>query len=117
TAASITGGVPPQFTAAQVTAGKTAYNASCAGCHGSTINNATFGTPRAGDYVKNAWFGRTVGALYDRAHKTMPPAAPGSLPADTYANIVAYILELNGFKAGNAKMPAGGEGLEKMVIK
>ena len=49
--------------------------------------------------------------------KTMPPAAPGSLPDDTYANIVAYILEVNGFKAGNAQLPAGGEALDKMTIK
>jgi PQQ-dependent dehydrogenase (s-GDH family) len=115
--AAVVGGIAPQFTAAQTTAGKTAYNASCAVCHGSTMTNGTFGTPLAGDYFKNAWFGRTVRALYDRAHKTMPPAAPASLPADTYANIIAYILELNGFKPGDMKMPAGGEGLDKMVIK
>ena len=113
----ITGGIPPQFTAAQTAAGKTAYNASCAVCHGSTMTNGTFGTPLAGDYFKTAWFGRSVKALYDRAHKTMPPAAPASLPADTYANIVAYILEVNGLKAGNAKLDPAAEAIEKMVIK
>ena len=115
--ATIIDGIPPRFTAAQVAAGKTAYNSNCAVCHGSTMTNGTFGTPLAGEYFKNAWFGRTVRALYDRSHKTMPPAAPGSLPGDTYANIVAYILELNGFKAGGAKLPAGGEALDKMAIQ
>ena len=62
---TIAGGIPPQFTAAQVTAGKTAYNSNCAVCHGSTLTNGTFGTPLAGEYFKNAWFGRTVGALYE----------------------------------------------------
>jgi mono/diheme cytochrome c family protein len=115
--ATIIDGIPPQFTAAQVAAGKTAYNSNCAVCHGSSMTNGTFGTPLAGEYFKSAWFGRTVRALYDRSHKTMPPAAPGSLPRDTYANIVAYILELNGFKAGDAKLPAGGEALDKMAIQ
>lgn len=113
----IEGGIPPQFTAAQAAAGKTAYNASCAVCHGSTLTNGTMGTPLGGEYFKNAWQGRSVGAFYERARKTMPPAAPASLPADTYANIVAYILELNGFKAGGSRLPAGGDSLDRMAIR
>jgi PQQ-dependent dehydrogenase (s-GDH family) len=113
----IAGGIPPQFTAAQAAAGKTAYNGNCAVCHGSTMTNGTMGTPLAGQYFRNMWAGRTVGAFYDRAHKTMPPAAPASLPADTYANIVAYILEINGFKAGDTPLPARDETLDKMVMK
>ena len=113
----IADGIPPQFTSAQTAAGKRAYNANCAVCHGSTMTNGTFGTPLAGQYFKREWFGRTMAALYDRAHKTMPPAAPASLPKETYADILAYILELNGFKAAYTPLPAGGETLEKMVIK
>lgn len=113
----IAGGIPPQFTAAQAAAGKTAYNYNCAVCHGSSMTNGTFGTPLAGEYFKNAWFGRTVRAFYDRAQKTMPPAAPASLPNDSYANIVAYILEVNGFKAGPSRLAAGGETFEKMAIQ
>jgi len=110
-------GILPQFTAAQAAVGKTAYNSNCAVCHGSSMTNGTFGTPLAGEYFRNVWFGRTVRAFYDRAHKTMPPAAPASLPKDSYANIVAYILELNGFKAGDAQLAAGGEALDKMAIR
>ena len=110
-------GMPPQFTAVQAVAGKTAYNSNCAVCHGSTLTNGTFGTPLAGEYFKNAWLGRTVRAFYDRAQKTMPPAAPGSLPKDSYVNIVAYILELNGFEAGESPLPAGGAALDKMTIR
>jgi PQQ-dependent dehydrogenase (s-GDH family) len=115
--AKMAGGIAPQFTAKQAAAGKTAYNANCAVCHGSSMTNGTMGTPLAGEYFKNEWFGRSVRAFYDRAHKTMPPAAPGSLPKDSYADIVAYILELNGFKAGDAPLPAGGEALDKMAIQ
>jgi len=110
-------GILPQFTAAQAASGKTAYNSTCAVCHGSTLTNGTFGTPLAGEYFKTTWSGRTVRALHDRAQKTMPPAAPGSLPSDTYANVVAYILEVNGFKAGSTPLHAGAEALDKMVIK
>jgi len=109
-------GRPPQFTAAQAATGKTAYNSNCAVCHGNTMTNGTFGPPLAGEFFKNTWSGRTVRALYNLA-KAMPPASPGSLPADTYENIVAYVLEVNGFKAGNAQLKAGGEALDGMIIR
>ncbi|MFN9085384.1 MAG: c-type cytochrome, partial [Acidobacteriota bacterium] len=111
------GGVPPQFTAAQVETGKAAYNSNCAVCHGSTLTNGTFGTPLGGEYFQRNWAGRTVRALYDKSQKTMPPAAPASLPADSYASIVAFILESNGFKPGAAPLPGGGDALNGMTIK
>jgi mono/diheme cytochrome c family protein len=115
--APIVGGVPPRFTEAQAAKGKTAYNATCAVCHGSTMRNGAYATPLAGEYFKTKWSHGSVRALFDRARTTMPPSQPGSLPADTYANIIAYILQANGFKAGSVPMNASGEGLEKMVIE
>lgn len=110
-------GAMPAFTAAQAAAGKTAYNANCAVCHGSTMTNGTFGTPLAGEYFKKTWTGKTMRAFHDRAQKTMPPAAPASLPAETYRNVIAFILETNGYKAGDAPLPATAEELEKMAIQ
>ncbi len=114
---AIAGAGPPAFTPAQAAAGKTAYNANCAVCHGSTLTNGTFGTPLGGEYFKREWFGRSVQALHDKSRKTMPPAAPNSLPVDTYTNVLAYILEMNGFRAGESPLPNEGEGLQKMAIQ
>jgi hypothetical protein len=47
----------------------------------------------------------------------MPPSSPASLSNETYGNIAAYVLEVNGFKAGTAKLPAGGEELDQMTIR
>ena len=46
----------------------------------------------------------------------MPPAAPGSLPAATYANIVAYILETNGAKPGDKPLDPASPDLPLMQI-
>lgn len=116
-AVSAGGGAAPQFTAAQSAAGKTAYTSNCAVCHGNTLTNGTFGTPLAGEYFKSHWSGKSLKALYDKAQKTMPPSSPNSLSADSYASIVAYILEVNGAKAGPSAMQAGGDGLETMTVK
>lgn len=115
--ARTTGGILPAFTAAQAAAGKTDYNSHCAVCHGSTLTNGTFGTPLGGEYFKKTWSGRSARAFYDKSLKTMPPAAPASLPKETYARILAYIFQLNGFKPGQTPLPAGGSALDKMTIR
>jgi PQQ-dependent dehydrogenase (s-GDH family) len=113
---AVTAGAAPQFAASQSASGKTAFNANCASCHGNTMTNGTFGPPLAGEYFKTTWTGKTMRDFYDHA-KTMPPAAPASLQDETYADIVAYILEFNGYKAGKAKLPTGAAALEKMSIR
>ncbi len=110
-------GVPPRFTAAQAARGRTAYTATCAVCHGSNMTNGSYGTPLAGQYFKTKWSNRSVAALLDRARKTMPPSTPGSLPADTYADIIAYVLEINGHRPGDTPLKANDQALDKMVLK
>ncbi len=112
----VTGGAAPEFTAEQAAAGKTAFNTNCAVCHGNTMTNGTFGPPLAGEYFKGKWSGKSLKAFYDHS-KTMPPAAPASLPEDMYVNIVAYILETNGAKAGSTKLPASAEKQGQLTIR
>lgn len=115
--APIANPIPPKFTADQAAGGKTAYTSTCAVCHGTTLTNGAYGTPLAGEYFRKKWTGRSVRSFYDRAHDTMPPGKPGSLPAATYADIVAYILEVNGFKSGNTALKPGDEELARMELK
>ena len=70
----------PSFTAEQVAAGKTAYDASCSVCHGDTLINNTYGPPLAGQFFEEKWEGQTAGSLVAKVH-TMPPSAPDSLSA------------------------------------
>jgi mono/diheme cytochrome c family protein len=99
-------GAAPQYTAAQAAAGKTAFEADCAVCHGNTLTNGTMAPPLAGESFRAMWAGESVRALFDSA-KAMPPASPGSLPDATYANIVAYILQTNGYAAGETPLTTG----------
>jgi hypothetical protein len=45
----------------------------------------------------------------------MPPAAPGSLPDDVYADIIAYVLQVNGFQTGDAKLSNSGAALDRTI--
>ena len=64
------------------------------------------GPPLAGEAFDTLWAGRSVRALYDSA-RTMPPANPGSLSDETYASIVAYMLQMNGYAAGETPFTTG----------
>lgn len=109
-------GVPPTFTSAQVSAGRAAYDSYCAVCHGNTLTNGTFGTPLAGEYFRTRWSGRSVAALYDKSRDTMPPAAPASLPRESYAAILAYIFQVNGLASGDVPLPVDADRLREMRI-
>ncbi len=109
-------GIEPRFTAKQVSDGKKSYDSHCAVCHGSTLKNGTFGTPLAGEYFQSKWSGKSVAAFHSKS-RTMPPASPASLAAEVYANIVAYILDVNGYQAGDAPLPHDESALSGMTIR
>ena len=46
----------------------------------------------------------------------MPDDNPGGLPAQTYADIVAYMLELNDFPAGESELPTSMDALLQMKM-
>ena len=87
-------------------AGKTAFDADCAVCHGNTLRNGTMGPPLASDAFTAVWAGRSVRELFDSA-KTMPPADPCSLSYEADASMVAYVLQVNGYAAGETPLTTG----------
>jgi mono/diheme cytochrome c family protein len=92
--ASALGGV---YTPEQATVGERVFNDECGLCHAS----AEF----SGRVFQLTWAGRPVAAFYSHISNSMPLEAPGSLPADEYAAVVAYVLKLNGYPAGDEPLP------------
>jgi alcohol dehydrogenase (cytochrome c) len=83
------------YTTEQATAGHAAYEQSCTTCHGANLRqlpNALL----AGPEFLARWGNRATNELIAQARSTMPPDNPGGLPADTYANITAYLFQANG---------------------
>ena len=90
------------FSTAQVTSGGLAYSQSCAACHGAQLQGG--GAPSLiGRTFNGQWNGKTVQTFYGYVHQNMPLGKAGSLPAQQYADIVAYILSRNGIGAGDQK--------------
>ena len=84
------------FTVDQAAAGRTAYETTCAACHGGDLA----GPPAlAGTSFRVGWGSRTTRDLLT-AVQAMPPEQPGGLPEATYLAIAAYILQFNGAAVG-----------------
>src|ERR1700704_7115236 len=94
-------GAAGPFTAAQAGAGATAYQANCATCHQPDLRGQGTAAPLAGQAFIGAWGNRPASELLSFMQLTMPPGSPGSLSADTYANIASFVLQSNGARAGN----------------
>ena len=99
------------FTAAQATAGAAAYQTNCATCHQPDLKGSGTAPTLAGPEFMGGWGTRTTRDLLTFIQLTMPPASPGALGADVYANITAFILQSNGARPGtqtlteNARVP------------
>ena len=95
----------PVFTAAQVDAGRTAYEASCASCHVSDLGGRNEAPQLAGADFMNVWRTQGVDALFGFIRSTMPPGG-ARLSDDQYLAIVAYILRSNGAAPGAQPLTA-----------
>jgi alcohol dehydrogenase (cytochrome c) len=105
------------YTAEQAARGKAAYSAEgCVACHGENLNDGPLGAPLKGAPFIQKYGGKTVDVLYLVASTTMPQMAPGSLPAATYTDLVAYLLQSNDIVAGERELPTSLGQLAKMLI-
>jgi mono/diheme cytochrome c family protein len=98
---------PGFYTAAQATRGEKVFAAQCVTCHArKDLSSPDF-------HLK--WNGRTVFDLFERLQSTMPESDPGSLSAEEYADVVAYLMKLNGMPAGKMVV-APGPALKKQKL-
>ncbi|GIW52141.1 MAG: hypothetical protein KatS3mg081_1496 [Gemmatimonadales bacterium] len=97
------------YSAAQAQRGETAFRQTCTECH----------TPSqfSGPNFITAWRGAPLYQLFDLIRTTMPNDFPGSLPAQTYADIVAYILKLNQYPAGQKELAPDPDSLKAIRIE
>jgi len=58
----------------------------------------------AGSGFMSRWAGKTGQDLLDRTRTTMPSGSAGSLSAQTYQDVVAYILQTNEIRSGRGEL-------------
>jgi mono/diheme cytochrome c family protein len=106
------------FTEPQAARGAEAYQYSCATCHASDLEgDAGRDVPALyGEAFVDEWGRHTLKDLFDLIRKAMPKDSPGSLKAETYADIVAFLLQANQFPPGSEELPVDPAALERIGI-
>lgn len=104
------------FTRDQAAQGKAAYAKNCASCHGDDLSGGEFAGSLKGVTFSQHWGGKTAEALFTYVSTKMPPASPGGLGDQTYAQIMAYMLEENGVEPAESELPTDAKSLAAMTV-
>ena len=89
------------YTPAQSNTGRLIYSSNCASCHMRDLAGRNEAPPLAGANFIRTWGARTTAELLELIRTSMPPGNVGGMTPETCTEIVAFILEANGAKAGN----------------
>jgi S-disulfanyl-L-cysteine oxidoreductase SoxD len=103
------------FSAAQAARGKDTYTAACLRCHAPDLTGVT-APALTGDRFFNSWGGEPVDRLYLKIRDTMPPNFGTVLDNQGKLDVVAFILQSNGFPAGATDLVVGASDLASAQI-
>ena len=114
-APAASGSPPALYTADQAVAGKQKFADNCSQCHGDNLEGMSgpalrgklFAPPKANFHV---------GDIFTIVSQNMPATQPASLPHDDYVQIMAYILQQNGYPAGSTPLSFEGATTSKTML-
>ena len=98
------------YTAEQADRGVALYKKRCASCHAPNrfTDDQMFLTPYAG---KPLW------EMYDVISDSMPEDDPGGMKPEEYADVIAYLLRMNGFPTGQTDLPTSKDALSLIIFE
>ncbi len=102
------------YTKEQADRGRTSYGKACASCHGDDLGGVGQTPPLLGPDFTMHWSGQPVDELFEKIQTTMPADHPGRLSRSQNADILAYLLKVNKFPAGQAQLPSNAENLKQI---
>jgi len=91
------------FTVEQAERGKAAYTKNCSRCHGEDLAGRR-DYPLSGERFMDHWEAHTIDHLFRLIRDSMPPDAINAVDPKDKRDIVAYLLQQNGFPAGNTEL-------------
>ena len=81
----------------------------CASCHAP--NRFT------DDLFYTSFAGKPLWEMFDVISDSMPEDNPGSLKKEEYADVIAYLLKLNNFPAGDVDLPIDKDALSAILME
>ena len=89
------------YASEQAERGRKGYTVYCESCHADDLGGTNSGDSGAPPLRREGFMeGSDANALFTKIRDTMPLDAPGSMTAEQYLDILAFIFRENGFPAG-----------------
>jgi len=87
-------------------------------CHGARLEGNP-AAPLTGPAFRARWEDgqHTLDDLFFIVRSLMPNNAPGSLTKTQYADVVAYILKVNGYQAGEAELVPTAAAMKRVTLQ
>lgn len=104
------------YTKAQANRGRGVYRTQCAACHGDRPIGTAMAPSLTGTDFMADFGSSTMGELFEKVSKTMPSSAPGTLPPDAVADVIAFLALSNEWPAGEKELPTDPEALKLIRI-
>lgn len=110
-------GKPVSFAPDQSDRGKSRYDKDCRECHGKDLKGGmNGGAPIRGLAFEEKYFeGLPASVMFSFLSSAMPPESPGRYSETIYADLMAYILDMNGVKEG-APLPSDFDALDNLIM-
>ena len=99
----------------QATRGQAIYKDRCSSCHGETLAGE-LGPPLTGDEFIGVWGNQPLSDLVNKIQNTMPATEPGTTTRQQAADLVAYMLQVGKFPAGQAELRADEAVLKQITL-
>lgn len=97
------------YSADQALRGRKVFREKCAACHPPEFfTDGVF---------LDTWSGQTAHALFTTIRTTMPQETPGSLRRQEYADVLAYLLQLNKLPVGKVELAPTDDALKRVTIE
>jgi len=106
------------YSAAQAARGEALYEQYCMACHGAKLQGNP-AAPLAGPVFQGRWADgqHTLDDLFYIVRTQMPYSAPGSLAKQQYVDVIAYVLKMNGYEAGETDLTPITSTLKKITLQ
>ena len=104
------------YSAAQAARGKDHFEKSCSNCHNLDLNGSVRAPALRGEHFMSDWGGASANTLFIKLRDSMPATYPDTVSEAIKIDILAYLLQANGFPAGREELPLDQKELEDILI-
>ena len=103
------------YTTGQAERGKATFDLNCSRCHNSDLSGSDRGPTLVGDKFLSNWMDGSLEAIFSLIRDSMPQGNASTVTENSKMDVLAYILQRNGFPPGATELTANA-GLDTVQI-